>query len=402
MSNSAVAADEYVSIQEYLNQLAEQQKPPQIYGELVKQSKASSFYFAGEPYQGKSSRIFAIYNTPKNTKPPFPAVVLVHGGGGTAFKQWVQKWNDAGFAAIAIAVEGQTDIVNENSTGRANKWQHHKWSGPARNKIYADSKQPMLDQWMFHASSAVIRAHNLLRSFDEIDDTKIGLSGISWGGVISSTVLGFDQRFAFAVPIYGSGALSGMENQYGKALKNNAVYQTFWEPNLRLGNYQGPTLWLTGLKEKHFSLDGQAETYKTVSGLHQVSILENLKHGHGAAWRTNEPYAFARTVVNQSQFPVRFSEQVINNQQVKIILNRVGKLEELSELTSASLWLTKDSGHTGKRQWQKLPVKVTANVIDHEQKTTFSASLPEQTISWFFNVEIDGLTYSSDFSTVSH
>jgi hypothetical protein len=63
VSNSAVAADEYVSIQEYLNQLAEQQKPPQIYGELVKQSKASSFYFAGEPYQGPA--VFLLFITPQ-------------------------------------------------------------------------------------------------------------------------------------------------------------------------------------------------------------------------------------------------------------------------------------------------------------------------------------------------
>ena len=33
----------------------------------------------------------------------------MHGGGGTAFKEWVERWNNHGFAAISIAVEGQTD-----------------------------------------------------------------------------------------------------------------------------------------------------------------------------------------------------------------------------------------------------------------------------------------------------
>ena len=394
-SNSATSA------QEYLSELAAQQIPPQVYGKLLEQKQqgkttheAETFYFSGEPYQGKNTRIFAIYNTPKNAKAPFPAVVLVHGGGGTAFKPWVKKWNDAGFAAISIAVEGQTNVVNENSTSKSSKWQRHQWAGPARNRIYADSKQPMRDQWMFHASSAVIRAHNLLRSFEQIDDTKIGLSGISWGGVISSTVLGFDQRFAFAVPIYGSGALSTMENQYGKALKYNEVYRDVWEPNLRLGNYQGPTLWLTGLKEKHFSLDGQAETYKTVSGSHQVSIIENLKHSHGAGWAPKEPYAFAQTVVNKQEFPLIFTEQVIDKQSVTITLNTV---EQAGKITSSTLWLTKDSGHTGQRKWQKIPV-----VSVHKDKLILSATLPEKTTSWFFNVEVDGLTYSSDFTNVSH
>ena len=41
-------------------------------------------------------------------------MVLVHGGGGTAFKEWVEKWNARGYAAISIAVEGQTDKRSED------------------------------------------------------------------------------------------------------------------------------------------------------------------------------------------------------------------------------------------------------------------------------------------------
>jgi len=401
-------SNQFTFVEEHLNQLVAQKIPPQVYGKLLKQTKQQNkqhrtihegekFYFSGESYQGKPTRIFAIFNTPKNVKAPFPAVVLVHGGGGTAFSQWVKKWNDAGFAALSIAVEGQTDMVNKNSSTRANKWQRHQWAGPARTAIYGDSKQPLRDQWMFHASSAVIRAHNLLRSFKEIDATKIGLSGISWGGVISSTVLGFDQRFAFAVPIYGSGTLSTMDNQYGKALQNNELYKTFWEPNLRIANYQGPILWLTGLKEKHFSLDAQAQTYNTASGTHQVTILEKLKHSHGAGWAPKEPYAFARAVVDKKELPMSFAGQVIDKQSITVSLN---KAKQAGKITSATLWLTKDSGHTGQRKWQQLPVTVSEN--KNQLKLKFMATLPKNTTSWFFNVELDGLTYSSDFFNVRH
>jgi cephalosporin-C deacetylase-like acetyl esterase len=48
-----------------------------------------------------------------SAKGKVPGMVLVHGGGGTAFKEWVQKWNAQGFAAISIAVEGQTDVERE-------------------------------------------------------------------------------------------------------------------------------------------------------------------------------------------------------------------------------------------------------------------------------------------------
>ena len=234
-----------------LNHLALIQSPPAVFDRKPIANGLDSLNFAGEPYQGKPTRIFAYYSVPEGVG-PFPGIVQVHGGGGSVFNTWVKKWNDAGFAAISIAVEGQTgEQINKRPP---NKWQKHQWNGPSRHGIYEDSHKPLLQQWMYHATSAVIKANNLLRSFDEINPAKIGLSGISWGGVITSTVIGFDQRFAFAIPIYGSGFLDSMENQYRKALKANHSYRNIWEPALRIAKFKQPTLWLTGLKDSHFSL----------------------------------------------------------------------------------------------------------------------------------------------------
>ncbi len=42
---------------------------------------------------------------------------------------------------------------------------------------------------------------------------KIGVMGISWGGVIISTIIGIDDRLVFAVPVYGCGGLADAENR---------------------------------------------------------------------------------------------------------------------------------------------------------------------------------------------
>ena len=76
-----------------------------------------------------------------------PGIVLVHGGGGTAFKEWVERWNNHGFAAISIAVEGQTDEKDSGAkeghipTG----WRQHANSGLYRTGIYGDSDKPLKD-----------------------------------------------------------------------------------------------------------------------------------------------------------------------------------------------------------------------------------------------------------------
>ncbi len=171
-------------------------------------------YFDGLPWQGKPTRVFAWLGLPENVKGKIPGVVLVHGGGGTAFKEWVSKWNEQGFAAISIAVEGQTDQRDPAGKG----WKRHPWAGPARSGIYADSAEPLADQWMYHAVADTVLANSLLRSLPEVDSERVGVMGISWGGIITSTVIGIDSRFAFGIPTYGCGDLADVQNQYGRVL----------------------------------------------------------------------------------------------------------------------------------------------------------------------------------------
>src|SRR5436305_2099499 len=49
-------------------------------------------YYEGESFGGKPTRIFAYLGRPEAGKGPFPAMVLVHGGGGTAFPDWASYW----------------------------------------------------------------------------------------------------------------------------------------------------------------------------------------------------------------------------------------------------------------------------------------------------------------------
>src|SRR5580704_12779153 len=73
-----------------------------------------------ELYHGLPTRVFAYYATPdtlagKNSPGrKFPAVVLVHGGGGTAFREWCELWAKRGYAAIAMDLAGYQPIEGQN------------------------------------------------------------------------------------------------------------------------------------------------------------------------------------------------------------------------------------------------------------------------------------------------
>ena len=95
-----------INLRQEIETLSTLTQVPQTY--LAKGSKESdnpkAIYFDALPYEGKSTRTYAWLGLPENTKTKVPGIVLVHGGGGSAFKEWVERWNKHGFAAISIAV----------------------------------------------------------------------------------------------------------------------------------------------------------------------------------------------------------------------------------------------------------------------------------------------------------
>src|SRR5436190_1455353 len=83
-----------------------------------------SLMYAGEVYQGHPTSVFAFYASPitlGEAKPgtKFPGVVLIHGGGGTAFADWAYLWAKRGYAAIAMDLAGSRppDPVFDPKTG---------------------------------------------------------------------------------------------------------------------------------------------------------------------------------------------------------------------------------------------------------------------------------------------
>lgn len=50
-----------------------------------------ALFYESLPYRGKPTRVFAWYGAPGGAG-KHPGVVLVHGGGGSAYREWVQKW----------------------------------------------------------------------------------------------------------------------------------------------------------------------------------------------------------------------------------------------------------------------------------------------------------------------
>jgi len=376
-------------------------------------------WFEALPYLDKPcTRVFSWLSTPVVDDASYwnataPAVVLVHGGGGTAFKDWCEEWAQNDYGSIAIAVEGQTDVPDNSNPPL--RWATHEWSGPYRvGAAFSDTYLPMGQQWMFHAVADTILATSLLRSLEQVHTYQVGVTGVSWGGVITSTVIGFDDRFVFAIPGYGCGALADSKSLMGYQISglNEVVRQQYlniWDPVLRMPNVTIPTLWISWPQEFHFPLPDQAATYEALPTQAQVMdlLIPNLGHSHARIYTREENYVFADSIietgimwarqVNQNEVDLEMPMTALldddspPNAHFQTFVNVLFETNTPFEIAT----LISTTGNTtiasGSRHW----VESVTNTLDNISCATpaeggrciwsVSALLPPATTSWYIN-----------------
>jgi hypothetical protein len=209
--------------------------------------------------------------------------------------------------------------------------------------------------------------------------------GISWGGVITATVIGIDDRFAFAIPMYGCGNLFAAENHYGGNLGSNALYREAWDPLVRMGRVRMPVLWFSWPQDAHFPLDCQAASYRAAAGRHMVALVPGMGHGH--TYGPPHGYAFAQSIVKDGRpWCVQTAAAAAGNT-VRV------EFASTKPLDKATLITTADGGFTGNRKWTESP----AALERRDDRWIVTAPLPAGTTAWFVNVQHRDLVASCDY-----
>ena len=345
-----------------------------------------SIMYEGLTYKGKTTRFYGYYRTPEGAAPAsgWPAVVLVHGGGGTAGAGWVEEWAKHGYAAISMDLEGHLPKPGVPH----NKRPGHPWSGPARAGNFEEGKinkgLPVEEHWFYHAIGGVVRAHSLLRSFPEIDKDRIGIEGDSWGGVLTSVAVGVDSRFKFGITHTGCGFLHEGDSYLGKSFQRRSPEKlkeslALYEASTYLPNVEFPMLWTCSPTDLHFPLDCTQKSALATKGPSHLWV----KVGWGHARRPEkEPYVFADSVVRRSQPLPQRGELVQDGKTWSATFTSPFALQK------AELCYTTDTGVSHKRKWHAIPARLDAGRA--------SAELPEGTTVFFFNVtDADGRMASS-------
>jgi len=331
--------------------------PTATYG--AKTGLVQEVWYEGEPFHGKPTRIFSYLGRPEIGTNRFPAMVLVHGGGGKAFKDWATHWAKRGYVALAMDLSGNgpTGPLPDGGPDQSDATKF-------RNFTEAEARE----MWTYHSVAAVLRGHSFLAAQPEVDPARIGITGISWGGYLTCIIAGIDDRLKVAVPVYGCGFLH--ENSYWKdkslAAMNDearARWIRLFDPSQYLDGVDCPIFFLNGSNDFAYPMDSYRKSYELVRPeLRNISVKIRLKHGH--YWDIGEVDAFVDSVLKNEQRIPRLTPMKLTG------ATATAKVTSSKRIKKAELHYTTSAGAWEKRDWQT----VSATLL----KGDISAQLPTE------------------------
>lgn len=250
-------------------------------------------------FKGSDARVAAYYCFPENGKKN-PAFVWAHGGGQRADRSRGHYFATQGFATVDINWLGrplETDLDPDNNWGtdwgKTDPTQGPSFYAKALRKHYKSDftpdeysidpvVSPRNSNW-FMLALAGRRALTFLEQQPEVDAGKLGFSGFSMGGTITSMVA-IDKRLKAVAPFVG-GTANLHENYPGMTsggvihFKEVDLYANTIDPGAYWKHVSIPVMFITSANDFHSTLD---RIYQSVDLLphDQWRVTGNMHANH--------------------------------------------------------------------------------------------------------------------------
>ena len=166
--------------------------------------KSAPVYKDGEYHD--DTVVYAQIAMPTDAAPSkkLPGILVLHGGG--QFAQWapvhwvIQQWAAAGYVVITCDLPGIASPAFADAG--SGTWRSVPYGSTPNFTVTPDIKA----SWLYTAEATALKAFALLKTQPEVDPSKIGIVGVSWGGYSTIMLCGLlGDRVAAGFSTYGSG-----------------------------------------------------------------------------------------------------------------------------------------------------------------------------------------------------
>ena len=243
-------------------------------------------------------RFFAYLGIPDTEDEKVPGMIYIHGATNHASASAVVEAMNRGFACLAFDTEGTTNTTGPNNFSDAGSAFAKDLAGHISNDCFESWEKPLEEQWLYWVVGDTILANTVMRSLEQLD--QVGLYGVSWGGIISSSVIGFDYRYDFCVPIYCS---LGLEFNVGydvQKLKERPIARYLWHNRERLAKSPVPTMILCGDDDLYCSVNCNVLTYESLQK-GKLIIKPHFDHSHQHGVSAPETYRYVDWLLGRTE-----------------------------------------------------------------------------------------------------
>lgn len=333
--------------------------------------------------------IYGILARPIAKSSPRPAILVCHGGGAMAdhVEPAVKDWANRGYVAFCQDEPGIADAKKMRSTGYwgqdRNPWRCKP--DPTRNQLY-------------DGILAALNGFNLLRSQPDVDPDRIGVTGGSWGGYMTTMVSGLKRdRVKAAFAVYGGGFYDHgtvlQEALARRGAANRAVWLEHFDASHVAGDITASYFFAAAACDWFFWPPSVQATLDKIRSPKNQAFSPNTSHAlafpggnTGATPVDSRVHRAVQEIAwmdyhlkgEGKPFPVcSVSENPIRDGGgIRVTFQATGPVP----VTAASVWYSYGETPWRTRYWKKLECRADA---EGRYQATLPVEEPDQPLDWF-------------------
>jgi dienelactone hydrolase len=301
-------------------------------------------YFTGQPYLGRPTRAYACLARPAHRfEDSLPAVLLIHGGGGTADPQWCVDWAMRGYAALSVDLYGQGPDRQRLPDGGPD------WSNNFAAFRLTDGLE---NTWVYQSTANCVRAVSVLAQLPDVDPARVAVCGASWGGIFCAIVMSLDDRVRAAVPCYGAGYNPRMARAPFIPEADGAAIRAHLDASNFLAGCRADVLWVSTATDRGTTPEELCQSRRAATGARSSRLSVNAGPGH------TDPRGLG---LGELPTPYHFADAILRNRPPLALIDpprvEASKLvadyrSELPIVVAGLHWTTQSEKPWTDRGWQ--------------------------------------------------
>ena len=236
----------------------------------------TDIFFFSESYNNVDIYIFAEILIPLNFSYPLPAILIIHGYGGShsSFVDFAVEIVKQGYIAI---------LIDAPDSGQSTPY-----PSKAPESLINTTNGPQ-DSYFYHVAWAGMRAISVLEKIPQVDKDRIAVTGGSMGGIMSFIIGAVDPRVKAIVPIVAggnfvdcflSGTLATALTTPNTSLDSEKItnFLRYFDVYAYASKLKIPTLMLSSTNDEYFTLIGLNDTFAIIPSEKWWFLAPNWHH----------------------------------------------------------------------------------------------------------------------------